>query len=54
MTILNFIIGQEPPPKPFHRVGPWDAPAADMVLLLKIVKLDPRDRAVAEELLGDI
>jgi serine/threonine protein kinase len=54
MTIINFINAQGPPPKPFHRVGPREIPQADMEFLLKIMKLDPRDRPTAEELLADV
>lgn len=53
MTIVNFINAQGPPPKPFHRVGPREIPPADMDFLLKIMKLDPRERPTAEELLTD-
>ncbi|KAK0633609.1 kinase-like domain-containing protein [Immersiella caudata] len=54
MTIINFINAQGPPPKPFHRVGPREVPSADTAFLLKIMKLDPRDRPTAEELLADV
>jgi serine/threonine protein kinase len=54
MTIINFINAQGPPAKPFHRVGPREVPSADMEFLLKIMKLDPRDRPIAEELLADV
>jgi serine/threonine protein kinase len=54
MTIINFINSQGPPAKPFHRVGPREVPPADMEFLLKIMKLDPRDRPTAEELLSDV
>ncbi|KAK0655469.1 kinase-like domain-containing protein [Cercophora newfieldiana] len=54
MTIINFINAQGPPAKPFHRVGPREVPPADMEFLLKIMKLDPRDRPTAEELLADV
>lgn len=53
MTIINFINAQGPPPKPFHRVGPREVPPADMAFVLKIMKLDPRDRPTAEALLAD-
>ncbi|KAK0620213.1 kinase-like domain-containing protein [Immersiella caudata] len=54
MTIINFINAQGPPAKPFHRVGPREVPPADIEFLLKIMKLDPRDRPTAEELLADM
>ncbi|KAB5547133.1 kinase-like domain-containing protein [Coniochaeta sp. 2T2.1] len=53
MAIVDFINGLGPPPKPFHRVGLREVPPADMEFLLKIMKLDPRDRPTAEELLAD-
>lgn len=53
MTIVNFINAQGPPQKPFHRVGSREVPPADMEFLLKIMKLDPRERPSAEALLAD-
>lgn len=53
IAIINFINGLGPPPKPFYRVGPREVPPADMEFLLKIMKLDPRNRLTAEELLAD-
>ncbi|KAL2174911.1 kinase-like domain-containing protein [Thermothelomyces heterothallicus CBS 202.75] len=53
MTIINFINQQEPPVKPFARAGPREIPPADKEFILKIMKLDPRDRPTAEELLAD-
>lgn len=54
MIIIKFINAQGPPAKTFHRVGPREVPPADMEFLLKIMKLDPRDRPTAEELLADV
>ncbi|KAK0750750.1 kinase-like domain-containing protein [Schizothecium vesticola] len=54
MTIVNFINTQGPPPKLFHRVGSREVPPADTDFLLKILKLDPRDRPTAEERLADV
>ncbi|KAK0649247.1 kinase-like domain-containing protein [Cercophora newfieldiana] len=54
MAIINFINAQGSPAKPFHRVGPREVPPADMEFILKIMKLDPRDRPTAEELLADV
>ncbi len=54
MTIIDFINGQGPPAKPFARVGPKEIPPADMSFVMKIMKLDPRDRPTAEELLADV
>lgn len=53
MTIVNFINAQGPPAKPFHRVGSREVPPADMDFLLKIMKLEPRERPTAEALLAD-
>ncbi|KAH6627936.1 kinase-like domain-containing protein, partial [Chaetomium tenue] len=53
ITIINFINHQEPPAKPFARVTTREIPLADKKFLLKIMKLDPRDRPTAEELLAD-
>ncbi|KAK4136882.1 kinase-like protein [Trichocladium antarcticum] len=53
MTIIDFIHRQGPPAKPFARVGPREMPPADKEFILKIMKLDPRDRPTAEELLAD-
>ncbi|KAK3363696.1 kinase-like domain-containing protein [Lasiosphaeria hispida] len=54
MTIIDFINRQEPPAKPFARSGPREIPPADKEFILKVMKLDPRDRPTAEELLADI
>ncbi|KAK3298939.1 kinase-like domain-containing protein [Chaetomium fimeti] len=53
ITIINFINHQEPPAKPFTRVTTRQIPLADKEFLLKIMKLDPRDRPTAGELLAD-
>jgi serine/threonine protein kinase len=53
-AIINFINSQEPPAKPFARAGPKEIPPADKEFILKIMKLDPRDRPTAEELLADV
>jgi len=53
MTTINFFNGQGPPEKPFARVGAKEIPPADKQFLLKIMKLDPRDRPTAEDLLAD-
>ncbi|KLU81012.1 hypothetical protein MAPG_00107 [Magnaporthiopsis poae ATCC 64411] len=52
-TIVDFIHSQGPPEKPFVRTGPREFPPADQAFILKIMKLDPRDRPTAEELLAD-
>lgn len=54
MTFLNFFNNDMgPPEKPFKRITTKEIPPADKVLLLKIMKLDPRDRPTAEALLED-
>lgn len=49
------IIHQEygPPERPFCRISPIEVSPADKVFLLKIMKLDPRDRPTAQQLLDD-
>jgi serine/threonine protein kinase len=54
MTIIEYFNGQGPPEKPFAGAGPREIPQADKEFLLKIMKLDPRDRPTAEELLADV
>lgn len=39
--------------KPFKRIGERDILKEDKTFLLKIMKLDPRDRPPAKELLED-
>ncbi|ROW09276.1 hypothetical protein VPNG_05790 [Cytospora leucostoma] len=51
--VCQIINMQGPPQKPFQRVTPKEVPPADKKFLLKIMKLDPRDRPTAEELLAD-
>ncbi|KAM7183116.1 serine threonine protein kinase, partial [Rhypophila sp. PSN 637] len=53
ITIIQWIHAHGPPEKPFHRVGPKEVPPADLAFILKIMKLDPRERPTAEELLAD-
>jgi serine/threonine protein kinase len=53
MTIINFFNKQGPPEKPFPRVGPREIPDADKAFILRVMKLDPRDRPTAEDLLAD-
>ena len=53
MTIIDIINRRELPAKPFARAGPREIPPADKEFILKIMKLDPRDRPSAEELLAD-
>lgn len=53
LTIIRYLHTTGMPEKPFHRVSPREVPPADKEFLLKIMKLDPRDRPTAEELLAD-
>ncbi|KAK4208486.1 kinase-like protein [Rhypophila decipiens] len=50
LTIIQWIHAHGPPEKPFHRATPKEVPPADLAFILKIMKLDPRDRPTAEEL----
>lgn len=49
----NYINHLGPPEKPFHRVTKREVPPADNKFIRKIMKLDPRDRPTAEQLLAD-
>ncbi|KAI0164014.1 kinase-like protein [Xylariaceae sp. FL1272] len=51
--IINSMNSGPPPRKPFSRVTEKEIPPADRDFLLKIMKLDPRDRPTAEQLLAD-
>lgn len=53
MTIINYFNDSGPPEKPFHLVTTKEIPAADKIFLLKVMKLDPRERPTVEELLAD-
>jgi serine/threonine protein kinase len=50
---IEYIDGLDPPAKPFHLVTEQEIPPADRDFLLRIMKLDPRDRPTAEQLLAD-
>jgi serine/threonine protein kinase len=52
-TVVEFIHSMGPPTKPFHLVTRREIPPADRDFVLKIMKLDPRDRPTAEQLLAD-
>lgn len=52
-AVVSYFHQQGPPEKPFVRVGPREIPPADKEFILKIMKLDPRDRPTADELLAD-
>lgn len=53
MTVLNFFNDSGPPEKPFNQITTKEIPPADKEFLLKIMKVDPRDRPTAQELLED-
>lgn len=53
MTIINSFNNSGPPEKPFHLVTTREIPAADKTFILKVMKLDPRERPTVEELLED-
>lgn len=53
MTVVNAYNRIEPPAKPFHLVATKEVPPADKTFVLKIMKLDPRDRPTAQQLLDD-
>ncbi|TLD07334.1 hypothetical protein PgNI_10326 [Pyricularia grisea] len=51
--IIYFITTQGPPQKPLDRWSVNEIPVADRNFLKRILKLDPRDRPTAEEILRD-
>ncbi|KAK7723277.1 hypothetical protein SLS63_008930 [Diaporthe eres] len=53
MTVINFFNNSGPPEKPFRLVTTKEISAADKKFLLKVMKLDPRERPTVEELLED-
>lgn len=53
LTIINVLHEYGPPEKPFHRISRMEVSPADKKFLLKVMKLDPRDRTTARELLDD-
>ncbi|RMZ78548.1 hypothetical protein DV737_g3824, partial [Chaetothyriales sp. CBS 132003] len=52
-NVVEFIHSMGPPTKPFYLVTGREIPPADRDFVLKIMKLDPRDRPTAEQLLED-
>lgn len=52
-AVIDLIHSMGPPTKPFHLVTRREIPPADRDFLLKIMKLDPRDRPTADQLLND-
>lgn len=53
LTIINVLHDYGQPEKPFHRISPMEVSPADKTFLLKVMKLDPRDRPTARQLLED-
>jgi serine/threonine protein kinase len=53
MTIVNYFNDSGPPEKPFHLVTTKEIPAADNKFLIKVMKLDPRERPTVGDLLAD-
>lgn len=53
--LITMIMQQSPPEtlKPFHRVATQEISEEDKTFVMRIMKLDPRDRPTAEELLED-
>ena len=55
LTILQYVMDGVPPEKmkPFERVTEREVSQEDKAFLLKIMKLDPRDRPTAQQLMED-
>lgn len=53
MAVINYMDSSGPPAKPYHLVTRREIPPADRDFVLSIMKLDPRDRPTAEQLLND-
>ncbi|OTA87221.1 hypothetical protein M434DRAFT_399591 [Hypoxylon sp. CO27-5] len=53
ISVINVIHHEGPLEKPFHLIATKEVAPADKKFILKIMKLDPRDRPTAEELLAD-
>lgn len=53
LTVINVIHEYGPPERPFQRTSPIEVSPADKEFILKIMKLDPRDRPTAQQLLDD-
>ncbi|KAI0179788.1 serine/threonine protein kinase [Hypoxylon sp. FL1284] len=51
--IIHFLIKEGPPRTPLERWSTYEIPKADSEFLRRIMKLDPRDRPMVEEILGD-
>lgn len=55
LTIVNYVMEGVPPEnmKPFECITEQEVSKEDKVFLLKIMKLDPRDRPTAKQLMED-
>lgn len=55
LTILNYVMDVVPPGKmkPFGRITEREVSKEDKAFLLKMMKLDPRDRPTAKQLIED-
>lgn len=53
LPVIEAIHDYGPPEKPFSRISPIECSPADKDFILKIMKLDPRDRPTAQQLLDD-
>jgi serine/threonine protein kinase len=55
LTILNYVMGGVPPEKmkPFERITEREVSKEDKAFLLKIMRLDPRERPTAKQLMED-
>ncbi|KAI1179713.1 kinase-like domain-containing protein [Nemania sp. FL0916] len=53
ISVVNIFNRKGPPEKPFHLVTTKEIPLADKKFILKIMKMDPRDRPTVEQLLAD-
>jgi serine/threonine protein kinase len=56
LKALTWVMSETPPDstKPFHLVSPKEIPEADKAFVLRALRLDPRDRPTATELLEDV
>jgi serine/threonine protein kinase len=56
LKALTWVMSETPPDsiKPFHLVFPKEISDADKAFVLRVLKLDPRDRPTATELLEDV
>lgn len=50
---IEVVSFEGPPERPFERITRREVPPADRDFILKIMKLDPRDRPTAQQLLED-